>query len=169
LGADLSGEWWELFGSSELNALIEEAMASYPDVAAQQAALRAARENVRAEKGAFVPLVQGAANYEREQVSGASIGPGYPGFITSVYQATVNVSYTVDIFGGQRRTLEGLTAQAEAQRFVLEASYLTLASNVASTAIQLASVNDQISAANDIIAAETNQLELIRRRFEVGS
>jgi NodT family efflux transporter outer membrane factor (OMF) lipoprotein len=168
-GQDLSGQWWELFGSPQLNALIEEAMASYPDVAAQQAALKAARENIRAERGILLPQIQGAANYEREQVSGASIGPGYPGFITSVYQATVNVSYTLDIFGSQRRTLKGLTAQAEAQNFVLEASYLTLSSNVASTAIELASLADQIAATRDIVASETKQLHLIKRRFEVGS
>lgn len=168
-GRDLSGQWWDLFGSSRLNSLIEEAMASYPDVTAQQAALAAARDNVRAGTGVFLPQIQGAANYEREQVSGASIGPGYAGFTTSVYQATVNVSYTFDIFGSQRRTLEGLIAQAEAQNFVLEASYLTLTSNVASTAIQLACVTEQISATKDIIASETRQLQLIERRFEVGS
>jgi NodT family efflux transporter outer membrane factor (OMF) lipoprotein len=168
-GHDLSGQWWELFESSRLNALIEEAIASYPDVTAQQAALKVARDNVRAERGIFLPQIQGAANYEREQVSGASIGPGYPGFITNIFQATVNVSYTFDIFGSQRRTLEGLIAQAEAQHFVLEASYLTLTSNVASTAIQLASVTDQIAATKDIIASETKQLQLINRRFEVGS
>ena len=167
-GRDLSGQWWELFGSSQLSALIAEAMASYPDVIAQQAALKAARDNVRAENGIFLPQIQGAANSGREQVSGASIGPGFPGFITNVYQATVNVSYTIDIFGGQRRTLEGFIAQAEAQNFVLEASYLTLSSNVASTAIQLACVTDQIAATKDIITSETGQLELIKRRFEFG-
>jgi NodT family efflux transporter outer membrane factor (OMF) lipoprotein len=168
-GHDVSGQWWELFGSPRLNALIEEAFANYPDVTAQQAALKASRENVRVEEGMFLPQIQGVGNYEREQVSGASIGPGYPGFITSVYQATVNVSYTFDIFGGQRRTLEGLIALAEAQRFVLEASYLTLSSNVASTAIQLASVTDQIAATKDVIESETKELELIKRRFDVGS
>jgi NodT family efflux transporter outer membrane factor (OMF) lipoprotein len=169
LGRDLTGDWWTLFGSPQLDVLIEEAMANYPDVAAQQAALRAARENARAQEGQFFPQIQGAANYEREKVSGASIAPGFPGFVTSVFQATVNVSYTFDIFGGERRTLEGLLAQAQAQNFQLEASYLTLTSNVASTVIQLASLSDQIAATNEIIALETKQLAFIRRRFEVGS
>jgi outer membrane protein TolC len=48
LGRDLPGQWWTLFASTRLDALISEAMANYPDIAAQQAALRAARENVRA-------------------------------------------------------------------------------------------------------------------------
>jgi NodT family efflux transporter outer membrane factor (OMF) lipoprotein len=144
-------------------------MAKYPDIAAQQAALRVARENARAERGVFLPQIQGNANYEREQVSGASIGPGYPGFITSVYQATVNVSYTLDIAGGERRTLEGLNAQAEAQNFVLEASYLTLTSNVASTVVALASATDRIAATQEIVTLEEKQLDFIRRRSEAGS
>jgi len=168
-GLDLSGQWWTLFGSPRLDALIQEAMARYPDIAAQQAALRAAEENTRAEKGVFFPQIQGTGSYQREKVSGASIGPGFPGFITSVYQAAVDVSYAFDVFGGERRVLEGLKAQAQAQNFQLEASYLTLTSNVASTAIQLASLGDQIAATQEIIAIEDKQLDFIRRRFEAGS
>lgn len=169
LGRELAGEWWTLFASPELDALMQDAMAHYPDIAAQQAALRAAWETVRAQEGLFFPQLQGSVYAEREKVSGASIAPGFPGFITSIYQATVNVSYTLDVFGGERRALEGLEAQAEAQKFVLEASYLTLTSNVASTAIQLASTTDQISATREIIAIEDKQLDFIRRRFDLGA
>jgi NodT family efflux transporter outer membrane factor (OMF) lipoprotein len=168
-GRDLPGEWWRLFGSIELDELIHEAMANYPDIASQQAALRAARENVRAEKGAFFPQIQAGGNATREQVSGASIGPGFAGFIANIYQANVNVSYAFDIFGGERRAVEGLQAQAAAQNFKLEASYLTLTSNVAATAIQLASLHDQIAATHEIIALEAKQLAVIERRFELGS
>jgi NodT family efflux transporter outer membrane factor (OMF) lipoprotein len=168
-GRDLPGQWWTLFASTRLNALIAEAMANYPDIAAQQAALRAARENVRAQEGVFFPQFQGAGNAAREKVSGATIGPGFPGFITSVYQANVQVSYTFDLFGGERRAVEGLQAQVEAQNFKLEASYLTLTTNVASTAIQLASVRDQIAATLEIIALEEKQLGVIQRQFELGS
>ena len=168
-GRNLPGQWWTLFASSRLDALIAEAMAHYPDIAAQQAALRAARENVRAQEGVFFPQVQGAGEAIREKVSGATIGPGFPGFITSVYQANVSVSYTFDLFGGERRALEGLQAQALAQNFKLEASYLTLTTNVASTAIQLASVREQIAATREIIALEEKQLAVIQRQFELGS
>jgi NodT family efflux transporter outer membrane factor (OMF) lipoprotein len=124
---------------------------------------------VRAERGLFVPQVQGTGSYQREKVSGASIAPGFPEFITSLYQAPVNVSYTFDVFGGERRTLEVLEAQAQAQNFELEASYLTLTSNVAGAAIQLASLSDQIAATREIIAIEGKQLDFIQRRFEAGS
>src|SRR5665213_174289 len=168
-GRDLPGQWWNLFGSSTLNALIEQAMTNYPAIAAQQAAVRAATENVRAQEGVFFPQIQGTADAARERVSGATIAPGFPGFMTSVFLANVNLSYAVDLFGGERRALEGLRAQAMAQSFQLEASYLTLTSNVASTAIQLASVRDQIAATHEIIALENKQLGIIQRQFELGS
>ena len=71
-GSDLPGQWWTLFGSHELNQLIERALKQYPDMTAQQAALRAARENTRAEEGVFAPQLQGTANQQRAKISGAS-------------------------------------------------------------------------------------------------
>lgn len=169
LGRDLPGEWWTLFGSAKLDELIGQAMASYPDITAQQAALRAARENVTAGEGSFLPQLAGTAWAARQQQSGAEIFPGFPNFITNLFYTTVNVSYTFDIFGKNRRTVEALQAQAVQQNFELEASYLTLAANVASTAIQIASTHDQIAATNEIIAVQEKQLALIEQRAQLGS
>ena len=169
VGRDLPGAWWRLFGSPRLDALIERAMMNYPDIAAQQAALRAAREDVRAQRGVFLPQLQGRFDATREKISGAAIAPGLPQFITSIYQANVNVSYVFDLFGGERRALEGLQAQALARNFELEASYLTLTANVAATAIQLASVRDQIAATQSILTLENQQLSVVTRRFQLGS
>jgi len=166
---DLPGPWWTLFGSATLARLIDEALAKYPDIASQQAALRAARENVRAAQGGLFPQIQGAVNGTREQVSGGSVGPGFPGFLANVYQANVAVSYPLDVFGVERRAVEGAQAQALAQKFRLEASYLALTAGVASTAIQLASVREQIAATREIIALEEKQLGIIERQFELGS
>ncbi len=168
-GVDLPGEWWTLFGSTALDELITRAMANYPDIAAQQAALRAARENVRAQAGVFLPKATGSGFGSRQKTSGGSIAPGFPGFITDVFEATVNVSYTFDLFGGERRTLEQLQAQAEQQNFQLEASYLTLTSNVAVAAIQLAATRDLLEATHQIIALEEKQLTVIQRRVQLGS
>jgi NodT family efflux transporter outer membrane factor (OMF) lipoprotein len=168
-GHDLPASWWTLFGSRQLDALIKEALEHYPNIAAQQAALRAARENVRAQEGVFYPQVRGSLGQTRQKQSGDLLGPGVPSFITSVYTASVNVSYTFDLFGGDRRALESSQAQADAQKFQLEASYLTLTSNVAATAIQLAAVREQIAATHEIVSLEEQQLKLIQRQFEVGS
>jgi NodT family efflux transporter outer membrane factor (OMF) lipoprotein len=168
-GGDVPGRWWTLFRSAQLDALVERAMANYPDIAAQQAALREARDNVRAQQGVFAPQVQAAFNAERAKVSGASIGPGFPGYVTNLYQANVNVSYTLDVFGGERRQLEGLRAQLANQNFVLEASYLTLTANVAATAIQMACAREQIIATHQIIDVEEKELGIIQRQFDIGT
>jgi NodT family efflux transporter outer membrane factor (OMF) lipoprotein len=167
-GGDLPGQWWRLFGSAPLDALIDAALANYPDIASRQAALRAASEKFQAGRAVFFPQIQGTGSGTREQVGGASIGPGYPGFIADIYQANVNVSYTFDVFGGERRAVESLRAQALLQNFNLEASYLALTANVALTAIQRASVHDQIAATREIAALEERQLALIQRQFELG-
>jgi NodT family efflux transporter outer membrane factor (OMF) lipoprotein len=169
MGHDLPGQWWSLFGSAKLNTLIEQAMANYPDIAAQQAALSEARENVRAQQGVFLPQMQGAGSASRSKQSGAAIAPGFPSFISNVFSANVNVSYSLDAFGGERRALEGLQAKVEAQGFVLLASVLTLTSNIASTVIEIASVREQIAATEEILALEETQLSVVQRRFLLGS
>lgn len=143
-------------------------MAKYPDIAAQQAALREAQQMLRAEAGNFLPQVQGAVNGSRSEVSGSAIFPGFPNFFSNVFQATVNVSYTFDVFGKERRTVEGLRAQAVEQSFQLEASYLTLTANVVSAAIQVASIREQIAATHEIIDLEEQQLSVMKRRYELG-
>ncbi len=168
-GQELPGDWWTLFSSDALNQLITQAMTQYPDIAAQQAALREARENVRAQAGVFFPKATGTALGDRNKTSGGSIAPGFPGFITDIFQANVSVSYSFDFFGGERRALEQLQAQAEQQNFQLEASYLTLTSNVAAAAIQLAATRDEIEATRQIIALEGKQLTVIQRRVELGA
>jgi NodT family efflux transporter outer membrane factor (OMF) lipoprotein len=169
LGDDLPGQWWTLFGSKQLDALVEAAMTSYPDIEAQQAALRQARDNVRAQQGVFLPQVQAAFNQERAKISGASIAPGFPGYVTNLYQANVNVSYTFDFFGAERRQLENLQAQVTYQNYVLEGSYLTLTTNVASTAVQLVSAKEQIVVTHEIIALEEKELGIIQRQFDLGT
>ena len=168
-GSELPGRWWAMFESPQLNALVEQAMANYPGIAAQQAALRAARDNVRAQQGVFAPQMQATFNQERAKISGASIAPGFPGYVTNLYQANVNISYTLDVFGGERRQLEGLQAQLVDQNFILEGSFLTLTSNVAATAIQLASAREQIQATHEIIEVEDKELNIIQRQFELGT
>ncbi len=168
-GSDLPGEWWTSFGSKQLDELIRTAMKNYPDLAAQQAALREAQANLRAQQGQYFPQLQGNADAEREKISGASIAPGFPGFISNVFLANVSVSYVFDWFGAERRAVEGLQAQAVSQNFQLEASYLTLIANVASTAIQLASVREQITVTREIITLQERQLDVIQRQFKSGT
>jgi len=169
LGADLPAQWWTLFRSPSLNGLVEQALAHSPNIAAAQAALRQAQENVLAARGNFLPAFDGRGGVTRQKVSGAQFGsPGAGGALFTLYNASVNVSYTLDLFGGVRRAYEATQAQAEYQGFQLEAAKLTLSSNVATAAIREASLRAQIEATEAIVADQRRQLEVTRRQFELG-
>ena len=81
----------------------------------------------------------------------------------------LSLSYAPDVFGGTRRQIESLAAQAEFQRFELEATYLTLTSNVVVAAVQEASLRGQIAATQDIIKNQAQQLNIVRQRFTLGA
>jgi outer membrane protein TolC len=137
-GMDIPGQWWTLFQSAPLNALIERALANSPTLQAAQAALRQANETVAAERGAYYPSVSGNVQSQRQKASGAAFGsiPGFPSsYFYNLQSASVNVSYTLDAFGGTRRQVEALQAQADYQQFALEASYLALTANIVTAAI----------------------------------
>lgn len=165
---DIPGEWWTLFRSESLNRLIEQSLHANPDLDAAQAALRQAQENVRAEQGALFPTANLNFQAEKERISGASFGQ--PGLHSTFGLVTpsLNISYAPDVFGGTRRQIESLTAQAEYQQFQLEATYLTLTSNVVVAAVQEASLRGQVDATQDIIRDQTQSLNLVRQRFTLG-
>ncbi len=168
-GADIPAQWWTLFHSEKLNGLVEQALRANQDVAAAQAALRQANENALAAQGGFFPSFDGSGNVTRQKVSGASFGqPGAGGQIYSLFNASVNVSYTLDVWGGVRRGVEVQRAQAEYQNFQLEGTYLTLTSNVVTTAVQEASLRAQIAATEQIVDADRQQLEMVKRQFALG-
>jgi NodT family efflux transporter outer membrane factor (OMF) lipoprotein len=169
-GLDIPGQWWTLFQSTELNALIERALANSPTLEAAQAALRQANENLAAQRGSYYPSVSGSVESQRQKASGASFGiPGFPSsYFYNLDTASVNVSYTLDAFGGTRRQVEALKAQAEYEQFALEASYLTLTANIVTAAVNEASLRAQIAATEDIAHSQQTQLDIVKRRVTAG-
>jgi NodT family efflux transporter outer membrane factor (OMF) lipoprotein len=169
-GMDIPGQWWTLFQSAQLNALIERALANSPTLQAAQAALRQANETAAAQRGSYYPSVSGTVESQRQKGSGAAFGiPGFPSsYYYDLQTASVNVSYTLDAFGGTRRQVEALQAQAEYQQFALEASYLTLTANIVTAAVNEASLRAQIAATDDIAHSQQRQLDITRRRVAAG-
>src|SRR4029077_20401461 len=116
------------------------------------------------------PSVQGSFSPSYQRTSSTLAPPlNNTDFRYALYTAQVTVGFTPDVFGGNRRQVESLLGQAEAQRFQMEAAYVTLTSNVVAAAIQEASLRAQIAATREIIAVSTRSLELVRRQFEFGA
>jgi len=168
-GRDIPAEWWTLFRSPALDALVRQSLDANPTLQSTIASLRAAREQVNAQKGKYFPLVQ--ANYSpTRQETPASLAPvlnsGENPY--NLFTAQVMVSYTFDAWGLNRRTVESLQALEDAQRFQVEAAYLTLTSNVVVAAIQEASLRAQIDATHQLIAINRKLLDLLHKQLDAG-
>ncbi len=190
-GRDIPFQWWQLFQSPALNSLIEKAFKANPTVTAAQAALAQAQELVYAQRGFYFPSVGATYQAERHKIAGNLTNdqapgvqgngdnllpplqtPGVPPYTAPLFYnfqtAELTVGFVPDVFGSNRRQVESLAAQTEVQRFALEATYITLASNVVAAAIQEASLRAQIRATQEIIAADEKALQILRDQFRLG-
>ncbi|MCG6972760.1 MAG: efflux transporter outer membrane subunit [Desulfobacterales bacterium] len=170
MGEKIPDQWWKLFHSEALDRLIRRALVDNPTTAAAQAALRQAQELLRAQYGAtWFPGVDANLSASRQRFGGASFGQASGGGSTfELYNASVNVSYLLDIFGGARRELESLQAQVDYQHFQLLGTYLTLTANIVTSAMQEASLRAQLQATKEILADQQHAYELVQRQFQLG-
>jgi NodT family efflux transporter outer membrane factor (OMF) lipoprotein len=170
-GMDIPGQWWTLFHSPALNELVQQSLKSNATLQAAQATLRQANENVAAQRGSFFPEVQAGYEFSRNRDATGTLQPalnsGAP--VYNLHTAQVSVSYLFDVFGRNRREVESLQAQADSQRFQLEAAYLTLTANVVTAAIAEASLRAQIAATTEMLNSERESARILRRQFELGS
>jgi NodT family efflux transporter outer membrane factor (OMF) lipoprotein len=140
-------------------------------VLSAQAALRQALENTAAQRGSYFPTVQAGFNASRNRNATGVLAPNLASgtAVYNLFTPQVTVSYVPDIFGANRRQVESLGAQAEASRFQLDATYLTLTANVVTAAIQEAGFGEQISATERVIALERESLAVLKRELELGA
>jgi len=171
LGKEIPERWWNLFRSESLDHLVRLALKDNPTIAAAQATLREAEENLRAQWGAQrFPQIDANLSRTREKFTGASFGQqGGTGITFNLYSASASVSYLLDIFGGVTRELEALQSQVDYQRFQLEGTYLTLTANVITTVIQEASFRARIQATKEIISEEEEEYSVVKTQFQLGA
>jgi len=169
-GGDIPGDWWTLFHSQPLDALIARALQNNHDLKAAQAALRAAHEDVLAQRGSFFPAVSAGLNASREQDPSAALAPvpSNNAFLYSLFTPQLSISYSPDLFGLNRRTRESLQAQEQSARFQMVAAWTTLTTNVVVTAVQEASLREQVKATRNLVDLEKHSLAILQLRFEKG-
>lgn len=168
-GMDVPAQWWTLFRSPQLDALIRQSLKANPGLAAAQAALRQAQEAQAAGKGALFPQATADYNVNRQRVASTLASPAASNaYYYTLHTAQLEVSWAPDLFGGNRRQLEALRAQTDVQRFQLEAARLSLTSNVVVAAIQQAGLRAQVEATRKIIAMQRDTLDSFRRQLKLG-
>jgi NodT family efflux transporter outer membrane factor (OMF) lipoprotein len=168
-GGEISGDWWTLFHSQPLNALIDEALKNNHDLKAAQAAIRVAREHVFAQQGAYYPSLTGNYAASRQKQSETlSPTPNDNSFQYNLFTPQLTISYVPDVFGLNMRTVESLKAQELQARYQRDATYLTLVSNVVVTAIQEGALQAQIDSTHELIDANTKMVEILKYQLAKG-
>lgn len=166
---EIPAEWWTLFHSTAINQLINTGIANSPTMAAAQATLKQAQETLNAQIGSLLfPSATAQVGGQRQRFSDATIGQGQQSSLFNLFNAGVNVSYTLDLFGGSRRQIEAASAQVDFQHYQLVATYLTLTSNIVTTAVTVASLQAQIQATKQLVRAQEDQLVIIEKQLHLG-
>ncbi|WP_297367045.1 efflux transporter outer membrane subunit [Acidocella sp.] len=174
-GADIEGDWWHLFQSPALDALLKQGLANSPTLAAAQQNLVLAEEQVREGEGALLPTISISGNYQHQVASTAATAafgnpPSKNPFSAyTLYQGSIGVSYDIDLFGRARRGIEQQEALAQYQREELEAAYLSLTGNLVQAAVLDAQYHDEIVATQKIIADEARMLAIVQAQVADGA
>lgn len=168
-GVDVPGKWWEVFRNPQLNTLVEQALANNQSMKAMQTGLKSAWEQRRIEGAGLYPTVSASFNPTRNKTSRVySPVPNNNTWLYNVHTAQLTIGYVPDLWGGTRRAIEAAGAQAEIQKFQLEATALTLISDLVSATIDEATLRAQIEATQDLIASQKSALKLITARQKFG-
>lgn len=168
-GRDVPARWWTTFDNAELTRRVDMALRHSPSIASAQAALRQAQEDARAAGAVSFPSVDASAGVTRQKQSGAAFGGAFTFAPLTVYNASVSVSYGIDLFGGTRRGIEAQAALADVQRAQTDATYLTLAANVITASLQEASLREQLRATGEILDSQRKSLHIAEQQQQIGA
>src|SRR3984885_6305534 len=165
----LRGNWWEIFGDPQLNALEEEVTLSNQDLKVAEARFRQARAMIRFNRSSEFPTISTSPSILNERLS-----PNQPYFPQSVSTNATgsfpfDLSYEVDLWGRVRRTVSASREEAQASAADLQTANLSLHAELAVDYFELRSADVQEQLLNDTVKAYTDALQLTQNRFDGGA
>lgn len=171
LEKDLPLQWWRLFHCKTLNQLIQKGFANSPDLESAKASLDLAAEDFKAEFGSLLlPSMDSSNSATRQRFSEIQIGnisKSPP--IFNLYNVSVSVAYTFDVFGGARRQVEAAQANRDYEYFQWVGSEIALSANITTAAVQSASLQEQVKLTQELIKLEKKSYEIIKKQVQQGS
>jgi multidrug efflux system outer membrane protein len=158
--------WWEQFGDPALNQLVDEALRGNLDILGAAARVDRFLGALTTTRSQFFPQFGYAGGASRNRASQAGVTPLPAGVdpTYSLYQANLNASWEIDLWGRVRRQSEGVQAQVFASEQGRRGVILSVVTSVATSYIVLRSLDRQleISRATAQNYADTKQLFQLR-------
>ena len=164
-------EWWTAFNDPTLSSLVEMAVRANLDVRLAEARIRQARAARGVAGAPLWPEVDASALYQRSQGSSEVGGGGAiatVGGLRNLWQAGLDATWEIDIFGGTRRNLEAATADLQAAVEDRRDVLVTLVGDVGSNYINLRGFQQQIDIARENLKAQKHTADIIQKRHDAG-
>jgi outer membrane protein, multidrug efflux system len=172
--ADLA--WWEVFDDARLQDLIEIALSENRDLMIAVERVEQARARYGFSRSYLWPSVSAGANGGRLQTSEGSLTHTPQGDVPggsrdnelSIYTASADVAWEIDLFGRIRRTSEAEWAlflgTQEAQRAVV----MALVADVARAWFELGDLDRRLAIGRRTLEARRTYVDLAKDRFQGG-
>ncbi len=164
----LRGNWWEIFGDSQLNVLEEQVAAANQTLKAAEARFAEARAMIRFNRAAKFPTISVAPSMDSIHQSGNRPFSTKSG-TSADFVLPFDISYEVDLWGRVRRTVNAATDEAQAMAADLQNTTLMLQSELAFDYFELRSADAQKQLLDGTVKAYTDALQLTTNRFEGGA
>lgn len=163
--AQIAYDWWKSFGSDELNALMDQALTHNNDIKAAVYRIQQARSSVTVARSTLLPQASASGNLSRDRdIRGNNSFGDSDG-----YNAGVDISYELDLFGLNRAQLAGARANLLGSKFDADALALVVMGDVASTYFDLLGARERLRIADENLANSRDVLRIVNAQYEAGS
>jgi NodT family efflux transporter outer membrane factor (OMF) lipoprotein len=170
-GQKPSARWWTTFASPVLDQLMGRVLSANNDFAAARERLARVRDEASAVAGTSLwPQISLTGEAGRKKYGVALFGPSdfsIPPF--TYYTFGPQVSYLLDVAGGNRRRVERQRALAEAECHRVAAIRLSLTGNVMAQVLEIVSAKAQGAVLEDVVRDDRRNLELVRIARRAGA
>jgi len=171
----LPGEWWSLLQQPEVDGYVQAALAENRDLRAAVARVEEARALRGVAAAALWPRLDAEGSYTWYEQSlnspGAAsqiISAGLASRDGEFYNARLDASWELDLFGATRRRLEAAAAGSEAAAAAAAGTALSVVAETVSAWIEYRGARKRLAVTRRSVDAQTQTLELTRSKVEIG-
>lgn len=159
-------QWWKAFNDPVLDSLISVASGENYSVLAAIDRMEQARASLRMERSYFFPSITLNGGWLRQQSSGNTTE--LPQSITHYYDASLNASWELDIFGSIRQRVKAQRETFQASREEYISVQISLCAQVASAYINLRELQQELQVVMHNCRTQEEVLNITEVRYNTG-
>jgi NodT family efflux transporter outer membrane factor (OMF) lipoprotein len=162
------GEWWAMFADPQLDALLARVEVSNQDLRGAEARLRQARALADQARAGLFPALSANASATRSKSPSLPNSPSFASGAVNNFNASVNASWELDLWGRVRRSVEAGDAELQASAADLEAARLSAQATLAQSYLALRVADATRRTLEATVAAYARTLKLTQNRYDAG-